>query len=201
MLQKFGTRISSFNDSVSDDESIYSTDVRSTSLSKDTEDTDSAYSPQINPVMMHIVENRSPSSQNLESYSPLYYQQLRELDQCGVWSPIGGVSYYFPLKTLWRSFFCALAAAFVLRSINPFGNDHLVMFYVEYNEPWYLQELIPFIFLGALGGLYGSFFNKMNIAWCRYRKNSKLGQYPIVEVLGVTLVTAILSYPNKYTRY
>ncbi|XP_063416517.1 H(+)/Cl(-) exchange transporter 4-like isoform X3 [Mytilus trossulus] len=122
-------------------------------------------------------------------------------------APIGGVlfsleevSYYFPLKTLWRSFFCALAAAFVLRSINPFGNDHLVMFYVEYNEPWYLQELIPFIFLGALGGLYGSFFNKMNIAWCRYRKNSKLGQYPIVEVLGVTLVTAILSYPNKYTR-
>ncbi|WAQ98462.1 CLCN3-like protein [Mya arenaria] len=58
-------------------------------------------------------------------------------------APIGGVlfsleevSYYFPLKTLWRSFFCALAAAFVLRSINPFGNDHLVMFYIEYNEPW-----------------------------------------------------------------
>ena len=122
-------------------------------------------------------------------------------------SPIGGVlfsleevSYYFPLKTLWRSFFCALAAAFVLRSMNPFGNDHLVMFYVEYKDPWYLQELIPFIFLGALGGLYGSFFNKANIAWCRYRKNSKLGKYPIVEVLAVTLVTAILSYPNTYTR-
>ncbi|VDH95094.1 chloride channel 3/4/5 [Mytilus galloprovincialis] len=40
----------------------------------------------------------------------------------------------------------------------------------------------------------------MNIAWCRYRKNSKLGQYPIAEVLCVTLLTAILSYPNKYTR-
>ena len=43
-------------------------------------------------------------------------------------APIGGVlfsleevSYYFPLKTLWRSFFCALVAAFVLRLINPFG--------------------------------------------------------------------------------
>jgi hypothetical protein len=35
--------------------------------------------------------------------------------------------------------------------MNPFGNDHLVMFYVEYKDPWYLQELIPFIFLGALG--------------------------------------------------
>jgi H+/Cl- antiporter ClcA len=45
-------------------------------------------------------------------------------------APIGGVlfsleevSYYFPLKTLWRSFFCALVAAFVLRSINPFGKS------------------------------------------------------------------------------
>ncbi|XP_022324151.2 H(+)/Cl(-) exchange transporter 4-like isoform X2 [Crassostrea virginica] len=122
-------------------------------------------------------------------------------------APIGGVlfsleevSYYFPLKTLWRSFFCALAAAFVLRSINPFGNDHLVMFYVEYNEPWYIQELIPFVLIGVLGGLYGSFFIKANIAWCRYRKNSRLGNYPIIEVLVVTFVTALLSYPNQYTR-
>jgi len=61
------------------------------------------------------------------------------------------VSYYFPLKTLWRSFFCALAAAFVLRSFNPFGNDHLVMFYIEYHNPWYLIELAPFIFLGVFG--------------------------------------------------
>ena len=61
------------------------------------------------------------------------------------------MSYYFPLKTLWRSFFCALAAAFVLRSFNPFGNDHLVMFYVEYNNPWYLVELIPFVLLGVVG--------------------------------------------------
>ena len=61
------------------------------------------------------------------------------------------MSYYFPLKTLWRSFFCALAAAFVLRSFNPFGNDHLVMFYIEYHNPWYLIELAPFILLGVFG--------------------------------------------------
>lgn len=61
------------------------------------------------------------------------------------------VSYYFPLKTLWRSFFCALAAAFVLRSFNPFGNDHLVLFYVEYHNAWYIIELLPFIGLGVLG--------------------------------------------------
>ena len=70
------------------------------------------------------------------------------------------VSYYFPLKTLWRSFFCALAAAFVLRSFNPFGNDHLVMFYVEYHNPWYLIELLPFIMLGVFG--VGRLFDSMH---------------------------------------
>lgn len=68
---------------------------------------------------------------------------------------IGGVSlqisYYFPLKTLYRSFFCALVAAFVVRSINPFGNDHLTMFFVEVRSPWFFLELIPFIFLGVFG--------------------------------------------------
>lgn len=61
------------------------------------------------------------------------------------------VSYYFPLKTLWRSFFCALIAAFILRSINPFGNEHSVLFFVEYNKPWIFFELIPFLGLGIIG--------------------------------------------------
>lgn len=85
------------------------------------------------------------------------------------------VSYYFPLKTLWRSFFAALVAAFVLRSINPFGNSRLVLFYVEYHTPWYLFELIPFILLGVFGGLWGAFFIRANIAWCRRRKSTRFG--------------------------
>lgn len=73
-------------------------------------------------------------------------------------APIGGVlfsleevSYYFPMKTLWRSFFSAMIAAFTLKYMNPFGTGHLVMFYVEYTSPWKLFELVPFIFLGAVG--------------------------------------------------
>ncbi|XP_018325354.1 H(+)/Cl(-) exchange transporter 5 isoform X2 [Agrilus planipennis] len=122
-------------------------------------------------------------------------------------APIGGVlfsleevSYYFPLKTLWRSFFCALIAAFVLRSINPFGNEHSVLFYVEYNKPWIFFELVPFIGLGIIGGVIATIFIKANIYWCRYRKYSKLGQYPVTEVLVVTVITAVLAYPNPYTR-
>jgi chloride channel 3/4/5 len=122
-------------------------------------------------------------------------------------APIGGVlfsleevSYYFPLKTLWRSFFCALIAAFVLQSINPFGNEHSVLFYVEYSKPWQFFELVPFLFLGMVGGVLGSLFIKANIRWCRFRKTSRLGQYPVTEVVIVTLATTLLAFPNKYTR-
>lgn len=122
-------------------------------------------------------------------------------------APIGGVlfsleevSYYFPLKTLWRSFFCALVAAFILRSINPFGNEHSVLFFVEYNKPWIFFELVPFIGLGIMGGVIGTIFIKANLRWCKYRKTSRLGQYPVVEVLVVALATVILAYPNPYTR-
>ncbi|XP_038631508.1 H(+)/Cl(-) exchange transporter 5 isoform X1 [Scyliorhinus canicula] len=122
-------------------------------------------------------------------------------------APIGGVlfsleevSYYFPLKTLWRSFFAALVAAFTLRSINPFGNSRLVLFYVEFHSPWHLLELVPFILLGIFGGLWGAFFIRANIAWCRRRKTTKLGKYPVLEVLVVTAITGIIAFPNDYTK-
>lgn len=110
------------------------------------------------------------------------------------------VSYYFPLKTLWRSFFAALVAAFTLRSINPFGNSRLVLFYVEFHTPWHLLELFPFVLLGIFGGLWGALFIRANIAWCRRRKTTRLGHYPVLEVLVVALVTALFAFPNEYTR-
>ncbi|KAI7694908.1 H(+)/Cl(-) exchange transporter 3 [Sarcoptes scabiei] len=122
-------------------------------------------------------------------------------------APIGGVlfsleevSYYFPLKTLWRSFFCALVAAFVLRLINPFRNEHLVMFYIDYARPWIFFELIVFLMIGVIGGVIGNIFIKSNLRWCQMRKFTKLGQYPMWEVMAVTLITAVIAYPNPYTR-
>lgn len=91
-------------------------------------------------------------------------------------------------------------AAFTLRSINPFGNSRLVLFYVEYHTPWYMAELFPFILLGVFGGLWGTLFIRCNIAWCRRRKTTRLGKYPVLEVIAVTAITAIVAYPNPYTR-
>merc|ERR1711935_1008010 len=82
-------------------------------------------------------------------------------------------------------FFSALVAAFVLQSINPFGNEHSVLFYVEYSQPWIFFELLPFLILGVLGGILGTIFIRCNIWWCRFRKTSRLGQYPVLEVVLV----------------
>ena len=42
-------------------------------------------------------------------------------------------------------------AALTLGYMNPYGNGRLVMFAVNYNLPWQLYELIPFIILGVFG--------------------------------------------------
>lgn len=122
-------------------------------------------------------------------------------------APIGGVlfsleevSYYFPLKTLWRSFFCAMIGAFVVRLINPYGNGHDVQFSIDYKAPWSSFEIIFFIILGIMGGLWGAFFIRANTLLSRYRKTTKLGRYPITEVVVMTLITAVITYPNPFTR-
>ena len=78
-------------------------------------------------------------------------------------SPIGGVlfsleemSNQFPLKTLWRSYFCALVATAVLAAMNPFRTGQLVMFQVEYKNDWHFFELLFYVLLGIFGGLYTS---------------------------------------------
>uniref|UniRef100_A0A0K0DQL9 Chloride channel protein n=1 Tax=Angiostrongylus cantonensis TaxID=6313 RepID=A0A0K0DQL9_ANGCA len=123
-------------------------------------------------------------------------------------APIGGVlfsleeaSYYFPLKTMWRSFFCALVAGIILRIVNPFGSNQTSLFHVDYMMKWTFVELIPFAGLGLFGGILGSIFIFGNIRWSRFRKTSKtLGGNPIYEVIVVTFLTAAISYFNPYMR-
>lgn len=40
----------------------------------------------------------------------------------------------------------------------------------------------------------------MNTLWSKYRKTTSLGRYPISEVVVATLVTAIITFPNPFTR-
>ncbi|EOD48252.1 putative voltage-gated chloride protein [Neofusicoccum parvum UCRNP2] len=121
-------------------------------------------------------------------------------------SPIGGVLFsleeianHFPLKTMWRSYFCALVATAVLAAMNPFRTGQLVMFQVKYDRDWHFFEVIFYIILGVFGGLYGAFVIKWNLRVQAFRKKY-LAQYPILEATTLALVTAIICYPNMFLR-
>ncbi|CAJ0764011.1 20834_t:CDS:10, partial [Entrophospora sp. SA101] len=90
-------------------------------------------------------------------------------------APIGGVlfsleevSYYFPSKTLCRSFFCAIVAAVSLKLIDPFGTGKIVMFQVKYDKDWHFFEIGSFLILGILGGLFGALLCKCIILYTKY---------------------------------
>ncbi|KAF7321607.1 Chloride channel protein [Mycena kentingensis (nom. inval.)] len=123
-------------------------------------------------------------------------------------APIGGtlfsleeVSYYFPPKVMWRSFFCAMIAALTLRILDPFGTGKLVLFQVTYDKDWHAFELLPFLLLGVFGGVYGAYFSKLNFRWSRdVRNKTWLKTHPAAEVMLITLLTSILCFLNPFTR-
>lgn len=122
-------------------------------------------------------------------------------------SPIGGVlfsleqlSYYFPDKTMWQSFVCAMVAAVTLQAFNPFRTGKLVLYQVTYSSGWHGFEMVPFAILGIIGGLYGGVFIKLNMKIAKWRKTSRWAGAPVLEVLAAALVTAVVNFPNKFMR-
>ncbi|KAI4250594.1 MAG: hypothetical protein L6R40_000194 [Gallowayella cf. fulva] len=122
-------------------------------------------------------------------------------------SPIGGVlfsleqlSYYFPDKTMWQSFVCAMVAAVTLQAFNPFRTGKLVLYQVTYDTGWHGFEMVPFAILGLVGGLYGALFIRLNMRIARWRKSSRWLSKPLLEVVAIALCTAVINYPNKFMR-
>ncbi len=106
---------------------------------------------------------------------------------------------YFPLKTIWRSYFCALVATAVLAAMNPFRTGQLVMFQVKYDRSWHFFEVLFYIIIGVFGGLYGAFVIKWNLRVQAFRKKY-LVNYAILEATFLAMVTAIVCYPNVFLR-
>ena len=123
-------------------------------------------------------------------------------------APIGGVlfsleevSYYFPPKTLFRTFFCCIAATLSLKFLNPYGNFKIVIFEVRYLTDWRVFELFTFILLGVLGGALGALFIKASRIWATtFRRIPVIKKWPMLEVALVALVTGLVSFWNRLTR-
>ncbi|KAG6266503.1 hypothetical protein E4U47_005748 [Claviceps purpurea] len=122
-------------------------------------------------------------------------------------SPIGGVlfsleqlSYYFPDKTMWQSFVCAMTAAVCLQAFDPFRSGKLVLYQTKYSVDWHEFEIIPYAMLGILGGVYGGLFIRANMAVARWKKAQSWLPGPLIQVLAVALLTALVNYPNFYMK-
>ncbi|KAL6717025.1 hypothetical protein ACLMJK_004939 [Lecanora helva] len=123
-------------------------------------------------------------------------------------APIGGVlfsleevSYYFPPKTLFRTFCCCIVAALSLKFLNPYDTGKIVIFEVRYVTDWRFFEMVVFILLGVMGGALGALFIKASGVWARtFRRMPMIKRWPVFEVLLVALVTGIASFWNRYTK-
>lgn len=123
-------------------------------------------------------------------------------------APIGGVlfsleevAYFFPAKTLFRTFFCCICAALSLKFLNPYGNSKIVIFEVRYGRDWEFFELAAFTVIGILGGATGALFIKASRKWAQsFRKIPIISKWPTVEVFMVAFLTGIVSFWNPYTK-
>lgn len=123
-------------------------------------------------------------------------------------APLGGVlfsleevSYYFPPKTLFRTFFCCIVATLSLKFLNPYGTGKIVIFEVRYLNDWRLFEIFAFILLGVMGGAAGALFIKASRIWATtFRRIPTIKKWPMLEVGLVALITGITSFWNRLTK-
>lgn len=140
-------------------------------------------------------------------------------------SPIGGVlfvvellpSYFVPTKIMWNSFVAATVALVALNGFRSFTDGSNFqeedLFEVLFgNFSWLFLEIIPFLLLGVLGGLYGHFYTKTYLRFSdpqfkkwlwnklaiRGRVREQYGQY--VELFIIAMVTGFLTFAIPLTR-
>lgn len=119
----------------------------------------------------------------------------------GVLFSLEEVSYYFPPKTLFRTFFCCIVASLSLKFLNPYGTGKIVIFEVRYISDWRFFEMFVFILLGMLGGALGAVFIKASRIWARtFRRIPTIKRWPVLEVVLVALVTGFAGFWNRYTK-
>lgn len=123
-------------------------------------------------------------------------------------APIGGVlfsleevSYYFPPKTLFRTFFCSIAAALSLKFLDPYGTSKIVIFEVRYLTDWRFFEMFAFVLLGVLGGAAGALFIKASSFWAKtFRRIPIIKKWPLLEVFLVAIITGLVTFWNRHTK-
>jgi chloride channel 3/4/5 len=130
------------------------------------------------------------------------------------------MSNSFSIKTLWRSFFCALVATVTLSAMNPFRTGKLVLFQVTYDRDWHFFEIVFFVIIGIFGvsflssssgqyiitncsaclqGIYGAIVIKFNLQVAALRRKF-LSNNGVLEVVTLATLTAMIGFFNRFLR-
>lgn len=130
---------------------------------------------------------------------------------CAFGAPIGGVlfaleegSSFWNIDLTWRTFFCAMSSTFmwgiiwvqVRHSAETFHESEIFVFgdvsaSRHHSSIFSLVDLLFFIAIGALGGLFGALYNKMNKSLSKQRmRHLKSSRSKIAEVLFISLVVS-----------
>ena len=89
-----------------------------------------------------------------------------------------------------------------MKILNPYGTNKTVLFEVHYTADWKFFEIFIFILLGILGGTIGALFVKMSRLWEKsFRRIAIIKQMPLLETVLVGLLTGLLNFWNRYTRF
>lgn len=63
--------------------------------------------------------------------------------------------YYFPPKTVWRTFACSMFATFVYLQFKHWVDTNETMLEIQTSGMWHFEELVLFAFIGAIAvGLF-----------------------------------------------
>ncbi|KIP04518.1 hypothetical protein PHLGIDRAFT_109438 [Phlebiopsis gigantea 11061_1 CR5-6] len=126
-------------------------------------------------------------------------------------SPLGGVlfgleeldtfAFSNEIDVMWRGFVTSVIAAVSLQWVDPFGTAKLVLFQVTAgSDTWRAFELVPWLMLAVIGGLVGSLLIRLNAAAAVYRRNSSIHEWPVLEVVGFSALTATVCYLVVFLR-
>lgn len=139
-------------------------------------------------------------------------------------APIGAVlfvieiisSYFTATRIMWNSFVSATIAVVVLVGLKAFTEgtnfEEKDLFSVEFgNFSWLFAEMIPFVFLGFLGGIFGYLFIKVNSLLFSLNLRKRFEHLvprlrfieldaEFMELLAIAAITALINFPFEMTR-
>jgi len=150
-----------------------------------------------------------PQFQNERRRRELYSAAVAAGVSSAFGTPVGGVlfsleevSSHFPSRTLLLAFIASVVATLALSVSNLTGTDQLTLFSVTYTVDIHPSEYAMFALLGIAGGLVGAAFNAVNVRWNAFRMTPAFRRRlrPVPEVVLVSLLTLVSSWPLKLTR-